>query len=234
MKTLFTQKHPVAVALDFDGTITDVDVVDTALVQFSKNSDWLKVETEWAAGRISSDECMARQLAGVELSAEELESYLDSVRLDPGFKLLHSYLNERGVPLIVLSDGYDLFIKGVFARYGVRNLPFRANRLRHENNRLVPSYPHKSASCGRCGHCKKTTLDEARAFTGHIVFAGDGMSDLCALKAADTVFAKGKLAKYCEEKGFPHIPYRTLEDVALALPEILDRLAAHTAPTGKG
>ncbi len=231
MTPLFTSKHPVAVALDFDGTITDVDVVDTALVQFSKNSDWLKVEAEWAAGKIGSDECMARQLAGVELTAQELEAYLDSVNLDPGFKHLHSYLNEKGVPLVVLSDGYDLFIKGVFARYGVRNVPFRCNSMRHEGTRLVPSYPHKSASCGRCGHCKQTTLDEAKRLVNHIIFAGDGMSDLCALKSADTVFAKGKLAKYCQEKGFPHIPYRTLDDVALALPEILDRLAAGAAPT---
>lgn len=230
MQTLFTQKHPVAVALDFDGTITDVDVVDTALVQFSKNSDWLKVEAEWAAGKLSSDECMARQLAGVELSAAELESYLDSVRLDPGFVLLQNYLRERGVPLVVLSDGYDLFIKGIFARYGIRNVPFRCNQLKHDGKRLIPSYPHKSVSCGRCGHCKQSTLDAAkREFVGHVVFAGDGMSDLCALKSADTVFAKGKLAKYCQEKGFPHIPYRTLEDVALALPEILDRLAARPA-----
>lgn len=225
--TLFTQKHPVAVALDFDGTITDVDVVDTALVQFSQNNDWLKVEAEWAAGKISSDECMARQLAGVELSAQELEAYLDSVNLDPGFKHLQAHLAEKSVPLVVLSDGYDLFIKGVFARYGIRNVPFRSNQMRHEDGKLIPSYPHKAKSCGRCGHCKKATLDEARAFVGHIIFAGDGMSDLCALKAADTVFAKGKLAKYCQEKGFPHIPYRTLEDVALALPEILDHLAAH-------
>jgi 2-hydroxy-3-keto-5-methylthiopentenyl-1-phosphate phosphatase len=231
MTPLFTSKHPVAVALDFDGTITDVDVVDTALVQFSKNSDWLKIEAEWAAGKIGSDECMARQLAGVELTAQELEAYLDSVNLDPGFKHLHSYLNEKGVPLVVLSDGYDLFIKGVFARYGVRNVPFRCNSMRHEGTRLIPSYPHKSSSCGRCGHCKQATLDEAKKLVKHIIFAGDGMSDLCALKSADTVFAKGKLAKYCQEKGFPHIPYRTLEDVALALPEILDRVAAGTAPT---
>jgi 2,3-diketo-5-methylthio-1-phosphopentane phosphatase len=233
MSSLFDQKYPVAVVLDFDGTITDVDVVDTALVQFSKNNDWLKVEAEWAAGKISSDECMARQLAGVEATHEELQVFLDSIRLDPGFKILQSYLDEKSIPLVVLSDGYDLFIKGIFARYGIRKVPFRSNSMRHEGGRLIPSYPHKAQSCGRCGHCKKASLNEARAFVGHIIFAGDGMSDLCALQSADTVFAKGKLARHCQERGFPHIPYRTLEDVVLAIPEIVDRVTAANVSSRK-
>jgi 2-hydroxy-3-keto-5-methylthiopentenyl-1-phosphate phosphatase len=47
---------------------------------------------------------------------------------------------------------------------------------------------------------------------------GDGVSDRCACRAADRVFARGWLARDLAADGIPHELFETLEDVAAALP----------------
>ena len=46
------------------------------------------------------------------------------------------------------------------------------------------------------------------------VFVGDGISDRYAVTCADIVFAKDKLAAYCEGASIPYAPYDTLAAAA--------------------
>ena len=68
--------------------------------------------------------------------------------------------------------------------------------------------------CPVCGDmCKRRSLPE-----GHpLVYAGDGVSDRCAARAADRVFARGWLADDLGSSGLPHERFETLADVAAAL-----------------
>jgi 2-hydroxy-3-keto-5-methylthiopentenyl-1-phosphate phosphatase len=50
-----------------------------------------------------------------------------------------------------------------------------------------------------------------------VVFVGDGHTDYCCAEYADIVFAKSKLAAYCNEKRIPHYPYKTFFDVMYIL-----------------
>lgn len=212
---------PVAVILDFDGTITELDVVDALLVGYAEGREWIEAEKAWSSGSIPSEECLKRQLSGVDISPREFTEFLKTIPLDPGFLGLRKLLDRSQVPLIVLSDGFDLFIRRIFKLHGVKGVPFRSNLLRHEGEALVPSFPHKARSCGRCAHCKRATISEIRAFTERVIFAGDGLSDACAASVSDVVFAKGKLARFCEDSRIPYIAYKTLQDVAERLPAIL-------------
>jgi len=221
---LFTQKHPLAVAIDFDGTITDIDVVDGILVQFTANKDWITIESEWVDGKISSDECLRRQLDKVRVTHNGLKSYLATIQLDPGFKDLKDFLDQKGIPLVVLSDGFDLLIKEIFRIQKIENVVFRSNELAWKNHHLVPSFPYKEQACSRCAHCKRTTLLQSRKWVERFIFIGDGLSDVCAMDAADTVFAKGKLEEYCQKNKRPSIPFRSLSDVTLTLPQVLDEM----------
>lgn len=214
---------PAACIADFDGTITRLDVVDSLLARFAKGPEWEIAEREWAGGRISSSECLKRQLACVKITRDELNRFVDAVAVDPGFVPLVRLLRREGVPLLVLSDGFDLFIGRVLERLGLEDVPFRSNRLRWESGRLIPSFPYKKDSCGRCAHCKRSSIVSARPL-GHLIFVGDGLSDICAADACHTVFAKSKLAAHCREAGRSYVPYDGLKDVAAALPALLNRI----------
>jgi 2-hydroxy-3-keto-5-methylthiopentenyl-1-phosphate phosphatase len=52
-----------------------------------------------------------------------------------------------------------------------------------------------------------------------VLFVGDGLSDRYAAAAADLVFAKHKLAVYCDEQGMPHVRYSDLGAVAALIDE---------------
>ena len=54
-------------------------------------------------------------------------------------------------------------------------------------------------------------LNAAGAVT---VFVGDGMSDRYAATCANVVFAKDKLAAFCDKASIPYTPYDTLAAVA--------------------
>jgi 2-hydroxy-3-keto-5-methylthiopentenyl-1-phosphate phosphatase len=54
-------------------------------------------------------------------------------------------------------------------------------------------------------------LNSAGAVT---VFVGDGMSDRYAAACANVVFAKDKLAAFCDNASIPYTPYDTLAVVA--------------------
>jgi 2,3-diketo-5-methylthio-1-phosphopentane phosphatase len=197
--------------------VTDVDVTDGLLVQFAKDRSWIRVEGEWVKGRISSAECLRRQTALLRVGARALDEYLRTIPLDPGFRRLRELLRARRVPLVILSDGFDLFIRRILRFHGMSGVPFRSNRIRHRELRLVPSFPYRSASCSRCAHCKGEEVRAAQARGARVLFAGDGLSDACAAEAADRVFAKGRLADHCRKHGIAFTPFETLHDVADAL-----------------
>ncbi|MBF0253959.1 MAG: MtnX-like HAD-IB family phosphatase [Candidatus Omnitrophica bacterium] len=212
--------------MDFDGTITRNDVVDGILDRFTTNRNWEKIEQEWARGLIGSKECLTRQLADVRLTERELESYLESVELDPGFLEFEKWLCGQGIDRVILSDGFDYFIRKVFACREVPHIPFLSNSLRFEGGRLIPDFPHAGESCGRCGHCKGSTLRSVRSRLGHVVFVGDGLSDLCALPESGTVFAKGRLAEHCHTNGIACHEVRDFRDVQRGMETALQEVLA--------
>jgi len=214
-------KGSVAFVSDFDGTLTEADVVDSVLARFAKGREYLIHERRWAKGEISSAECMRKQLATVSVSKKELSDFLAGIKMDAGLTCLVALLRREHVPLYILSDGFDLFIQSLLEREGISDVPSRSNKLRHIGRRLIPSFPYFKVSCGRCGHCKRSSIAEIRKSHSVVIFVGDGLSDICAVREADAVFAKGSLAEYCKKHGIAHVPFTRLDEVARKLPHLL-------------
>ena len=61
-------------------------------------------------------------------------------------------------------------------------------------------------------------LNRTRART---IFVGDGLSDRYAAEAADVVFAKDKLAKYCDQQNLSYLFYEDLGRVAVYVESLL-------------
>ena len=66
------------------GRSPSVDVTDEILAQLAHPS-WREIEQEWTRGLIGSRECLERQIALVDTSAEELHALIDAVPIDPAF-----------------------------------------------------------------------------------------------------------------------------------------------------
>ena len=213
--------NPVVVS-DFDGTISQIDVTDQILTQLAHPS-WREVEQEWALGTIGSRECLERQIALVQASADELNAVIDTIELDPGFAALCQFAQQKHVPFYIASDGFDYVIHRVLKGAGLARR-FRKNvyasALRVEGRRLLPSFPQKPCEHG-CATCKVALLNRLREDHQPIIFVGDGMSDRYAFEAADVVFAKRQLLAYCREKGIVCHAFETLRDVQGHLEKLL-------------
>ena len=212
---------------DFDGTITQRDVTDEILAQLAHPS-WQEVEQEWTRGLIGSRECLERQIALVDASAEELHALIDAVPIDPAFSAFYRFTRQRGVPLYVLSEGFDYVIARTLKRAGmdgpVRNgLQVFSSALRLEGRRLIPSFPHSAPPCEHgCGTCKAALLRRFGKGKYPIIFVGDGLSDRFAVDEADVVFAKRQLLAYCQEHGKACRRFTTFADVEQAVAVLID------------
>ena len=200
------------VVCDFDGTITRRDSVDHVLSRLAPPA-WEAVEAAWLNGEITAAQCMREQIGMISASVESLDSVLDEVELDP----------TRRVPLTVVSDGVDYFIRRILGRERLNYLPLVSNRLvLDDHGAWSLEQPWSQAPCtAASGVCKCATL--AGGPPGTVVYIGDGRSDFCAAGQADLVFAKGALADHCRANGIAFEPFETFEDVGRALPMLLAR-----------
>jgi 2,3-diketo-5-methylthio-1-phosphopentane phosphatase len=212
---------------DFDGTITQLDVTDEILAQLAHPS-WREVEQEWTRGMIGSRECLERQLALVDASAEELDALIDAVPIDPAFASFYHFTGQRGILLYVLSEGFDYVIVRILKRAGlngpVRNgIQMFSSALRLEGRRLIPSFPHSAEPCDHgCATCKAALVRRLGKGKHPVIFVGDGLSDRFAVDEADVVFAKRQLLAYCQERGKPCHPFDTFAEVEQAVAALLD------------
>ena len=219
----------LAVFCDYDGTFAVQDVGSSIARRHAgarRPALWEKL----LRGELTPWAYNMELLDGLELPEESLEAFLRSVEPDPGAHALVAWCEERGVPFRVLSDGFDRNLDRLQELHGVR-FAYDANRLWYESGRwrIAPGHPDPSCSCGT-GTCKQARI---RAFrTAHpeaqVVHVGNGrVSDLCAARAADRVFAKDSLAEELAAQGVAYDPFETLFDVVEALdaawPDLLER-----------
>ena len=97
---------------DFDGTISVADSTDHVLRHLA-DPTWEALEEDWVAGRIDAAACMRGQVALIGGSDAELDAVLAAVTLDPGFADFAEWCAQSGVPLTIVSDGVDRFIRAI-------------------------------------------------------------------------------------------------------------------------
>jgi 2-hydroxy-3-keto-5-methylthiopentenyl-1-phosphate phosphatase len=202
-----------AVFFDFDNTITHFDVLDNIVETFARDKKWMAFESAWKKGRIGSKECLSGQLKSVRVDKKTLSRHLSKIKVDPYFKKIIMLLKKNGISPVVVSDSFSFFINYILKNNGIKGLKLYSNKIRIAGSRLVPSFPYQHGKCSVCGNCKKSHLPDSRADDKVIVYAGDGLSDLCPAKNSDIVFAKGNLKKYLTKEGKPFIPFNSLKDV---------------------
>lgn len=206
---------------DFDGTISIEDATDYILSRFA-DPEWESIEDEWKRGLIGSAECMQRQVALIRTPRQALDQALDEIAIDRGFPEFVAFCRSIHIPVTVISDGVDYFIERILKRHHLDDLPVIANKLSvsgvNGHTQYQLSSPYRMAQCAAAsGVCK------CRAVSSYDmrIYVGDGRSDFCVSDKPDIVFAKGKLAEYCERRQIEFVPYHSFTDVTHTLKRLL-------------
>lgn len=197
--------------VDFDGTIATGDVTDLLLDRFA-SPDWHAVEVDWLAGRIGSRECLARQVALIRATPEDIDGAVAGIEIDLGFATFVRVCRERRITASIVSDGFDRVISAVLRHHGL-TVPFAANRLEPiGQGKWRLDFPHAREDCrALAGHCKCASARLVGRRPKVVV--GDGRSDFCLAGEADLVFAKSKLLDLCQAGGMPHVPFSDFFEV---------------------
>jgi 2-hydroxy-3-keto-5-methylthiopentenyl-1-phosphate phosphatase len=180
------------VFIDFDGTLAPGDPTDTLLDRFADKS-WRQLEAEFKAGRMTSRECMARQVALIRATPEAYDALVGSMTIDPHFQAFADLCERHGMPMTIVSDGPDRSIEILLRKAGL-DLPYFANKMDHVGgDRWQLSFPHARPDCTTVsGNCKCQFPERFPAATQ--IMIGDGRSD------------------FCEAQGLAHHPIKDFRD----------------------
>lgn len=214
-------RQPLHVFCDFDGTISRKDIGDAFIQHFG--------EFEPHHGRLLAGEIRVAEYWRIALSTfgpdageEAIRAFARQQELDPYFAEFREFCRRRGIPLTIVSDGFDTYIETLLDQHSLADIPVFCNRLTFSGPSPVPFYPMASESCTCfCASCKRNALLDAAHPDSILVFVGDGRSDACAAEHADVIFAKGHLAAFCNAERLPHYPWKNFFDVKRLLENAL-------------
>ncbi len=198
-----------AVFLDFDGTVSTVDVGRHLLARFA-SPRWREPADRYTAGEIGSRECLIEQWDLVAPDEPAMLAAAREVPLDPGFGRLLTALGEAGAEVAVVSDGFGFYVDDACAPFGVHVL---TNRVDFATGRLEFPHEDRCCPCSTCGVCKQAPIKDARHRGRTTVLVGDGVSDRKAALLADVVLAKAELAAWCDTAGVEYARFDTLAEV---------------------
>ncbi len=218
--------------LDFDGTISKADAIDLILERYASEK-WRTIEEQWKSGAIGSRECLREQVALINASENEINALLDEIELDEGFTKLLETCRRNKIETYIVSDGFDYCIERILSGTKFsQKLPVYSSHLEFTDGKWEPAFPHSGTFCQHnCATCKPQIIKNLNPKNAPTIFVGDGLSDRYAAQAADLVFAKKGLAKYCPSQNIKFAEYESLHDVNAKLAEILSvtEFSAHSA-----
>jgi 2-hydroxy-3-keto-5-methylthiopentenyl-1-phosphate phosphatase len=203
--------------VDFDGTITEQDLLDTIAQTFGDEDVYREVDEGLDDDSLTLNEVIRREFEPVRAPLGEVCDWvLENVRVRPGFRELVKLARERGWRIVVVSSGFRELIEPVLEREGLGDLELLSNTVDPEPDGWKVRF-RVSEACEVCGQpCKRSTA-AALADGTELVYVGDGYSDRCAAELADVVFARRGLASYLEERGVPFERFEDFHSVARSL-----------------
>jgi 2-hydroxy-3-keto-5-methylthiopentenyl-1-phosphate phosphatase len=210
----------LTVLVDYDGTISISDVSDDVMRRHASLEAWAPLEAAYLGGEIGSRRLLTLQAellrdhdGAIEAMADALEDH------DPTFVPFVELLRARSIPLEVVSDGFGFFVAPALARMGLGDVPVVTARTSFDGGRVKMDFPNGHARCLVCGTCKRERILAPQRAGRHVIFVGDGMSDLYAAAHADTVYAKDHLAEICLARGWPFEPWNDFADIGRSIAE---------------
>lgn len=213
---------------DFDGTASPADIGAQFIRRYSTGdaAESRRLLELWRSDRIGSRELTETEAREVRVTGDEALAFARGFELDPGFAPFVHGARAQDIPVMVLSDGFDFYVRDLLDRAGLADLPWASNRVRFEGGGMAVEFPYFGTGCGKCGNCKGAHVREHRTLGRTVVLIGDGASDRCGAREADYVLARGDLLSWCRAEGIPALPFGGFPDATA----LASRLVAEGPP----
>lgn len=204
VRPLAPGEAPIALLVDYDGTIALTDVGDTVMAEHVAGA-WEEMAAIYDAGRMGSRRLMEVEMALVAApdGGALLRATAAAQPHDPGFAPFVARARAAGIPVEVVSDGFGFYIPPALVTLGLEDLQVTTNRTTFQDGGARIEFPNGHPRCFICGTCKRARVLAHQAAGRAVVFIGDGESDRYAAGHADVIFAKRALVPICVANGWP-------------------------------
>ena len=213
---------PLAILVDYDGTIALTDVGDTVMAEHVPGA-WEEMSAVYDAGRMGSRRLMEAEMGMVDApdGGAALLATAAAQPHDPGFAPFVRRAQAAGIPVEVVSDGFGFYIGPAMASLGLGDVPVVTNRTIFVDGGARIDFPNGHPTCFICGTCKRARVLAHRAAGRAVVFIGDGESDRYAAGHADVIFAKRALVPICVANRWPFRRWTDFAEIDLWLAETI-------------
>jgi 2-hydroxy-3-keto-5-methylthiopentenyl-1-phosphate phosphatase len=225
---LLPGEPPLAILVDYDGTIALTDVSDTVMAEHVPGV-WEDEVAAYDAGLMGSRRLMELEMSMIDVEPASLLKTAAAQPHDPGFVPFVRRAQAAGIPVEIVSDGFGFFIGPALEALGVGELPVITARTTFKDRRATIAFPNGHPSCLVCGTCKRNRVLAHQAAGRAVVFIGDGESDRYAAGYSDVVWAKRALVRICIEAGWPYQRWTEFREIDAWLEGVVEAWRADPA-----
>jgi 2-hydroxy-3-keto-5-methylthiopentenyl-1-phosphate phosphatase len=225
---LLPGRPPLAILVDYDGTIATTDVSDKILYSFL-GERYAQDDAAYSSGDVGSRTLFSSQVKLLPGDPAPLVALAEAQPHDPTFAPFVSRALELQIPVEVVSDGFGFFIEPALRRLGVPPIPVITARTTFDGTHAAMAFPNGHPDCLVCGTCKRQRVLAHQAAGRAVVFIGDGESDRYAAAYSDVIFAKRDLVRLCRSEGWPFTPWHDFGELRSWLNAVADAWRSNPA-----
>lgn len=212
---------PFVFITDFDGTMSEKDFYGIIIDEYI-GEEGKQFYVEWRKNNKVDVPFLNKVFSWHKFEEEELQEVLEKVKIDPFASELYHYVQMMGGNFLILSAGFNYYIKRALERNGLEAIPLITNEGVHENGIFIMKPDEtKSYFSPIYGVDKEKVVLEHKKTYEKVFFAGDSEPDFKAALAADVVFAKGELRLLLDEAQKPYYSFSSFSEVIKILKEVL-------------
>ena len=210
-------KSKIVVFSDFDGTITEKDVILMIMEEFAP-PEWLEIKDKILHKRSITLKDGVEKLFNLinSESKDKLITYVTkNVKIRTGFKDFLDFCNFNKMVFKVVSGGLNFFIEPLLESHK-DSLEIICNDADFNSERIKINYkylPKNCNLCGNCGCCKIEIIEQYPKEKYKRVLIGDSLTDLAASKVVDLVYARSHLIEYLRQENISYIPFENFYDI---------------------
>ena len=200
---------------DFDGTITAVETFAGMLKEFAPELS-AQVMPELYAMRLTLREGVRRMLESIPSTRyPEILAYAQSKPTRPGLEELLDFLDEKGVPFIIISGGLRGMVETVLSQAGKSGNSLLERVAAIYAVDIDPTGDFLRVLSQFEGETELVSKVEVMAQhpAEEQIGIGDSVTDLNMALAASVVFARDRLSQYLDERQHPYIPWNDFFDI---------------------